>query len=96
MSKTTYIMATDPWLYLSPVYQKVDDAAWRHSRKKQRLHSYLGPNDSWVGTSPFFFDYLFALVIREKKSSSRLSKNVLFRQKSVRAYHWPSYMIYES
>ena len=53
-------------------------------------------HEYWVGASPFFFDYLFALVIREKKSSSRLSKNVLFRQKSVRAYHWPSYMIYES
>ena len=98
MSKTTYIMATDPWLYLSPVYQKVDDAAWRHSRKKQRLHSYLGPNDSWVLTK---FDYievlLYLLVIGEKKcSSSRLSPNMLFRQKSVRAYHWPSsYMIYD-
>ena len=31
---------------------------------------------------------LYLLVIGEKKcSSSRLSPNVLFRQKSVRAYH---------
>ena len=79
MSKTTYIMATDPCPDSIP-------KSWRrHSRKKQRLHSYLGPNDSWVLTKFNYIEvllYLLALVIGEKKcSSSRLRPNVLFRQK---------------